>query len=200
MTTLTVVPAEQPQLLPQPLTCLRVRTSEHIPLPENYLWMITSGLVVTCTSYLNGDMSLLGLLGPEDLLGRPLTGIDPYTAIALTPVYLSAYSWSDLEPYPALARPIWLGLVRRQRQAEALLAALGERRVEDRLWALLQLLAQDFGEVSDRGTRLRVRLTHQQLADLLCTTRVTVTRILGRWFAQGHLLRTQDRHFVVPAA
>jgi CRP-like cAMP-binding protein len=202
MTHLAVVSADQDEdaAWPRPLQVLRLRASESVPLPADHLWIVASGLIVTCTSYQSGDVALLGLLGPSDPLGHPLTEVEPYGAIALTPVQLAAYRRSSVGQQAALAQHLLQAIARRQRQREALLAARGERRIEDRLRVLLQLLAQDFGETSDAGTRLQIRLTHQQLADLLGTTRVTVTQVLNSWLADGYLLRTQDRHHVVPAA
>ena len=43
----------------------------------------------------------------------------------------------------------------------------------------LELFAKDFGEPCEAGLRLNLRLTHQEIASALSTTRVTVTRVLG---------------------
>ena len=42
-------------------------------------------------------------------------------------------------------------------------------------------LAKDFGEPCEAGLRLNLRLTHQEIASALSTTRVTVTRVLGQF-------------------
>ena len=44
----------------------------------------------------------------------------------------------------------------------------------------LELLAKDSGEPCEAGLRLNLRLTHQEIASALSTTRVTVTRVLGQ--------------------
>ena len=84
----------------------------------------------------------------------------------------------------------------RYRQAESLLALLGLRRVEDRLRGFLELLAQDYGQPCDDGLRLNMRLTHQEIASALSTTRVTVTHVLGLLRDEGWL-KTDSQRFLV---
>jgi CRP-like cAMP-binding protein len=70
-------------------------------------------------------------------------------------------------------------------QSEALLAVVGVHPVKDRLRALVLLLHQELGQVTPNGVRLSVKLTHQQLADMIGTTRVTVTRLLSELKREG---------------
>ncbi len=55
----------------------------------------------------------------------------------------------------------------------------------DRLVHLLLELAGQFGFASDEGIGLRVKLSHQELANLIGSTRETVTIILGQLNAEG---------------
>ncbi|NEQ26858.1 MAG: Crp/Fnr family transcriptional regulator, partial [Microcoleus sp. SIO2G3] len=89
---------------------------------------------------------------------------------------------------------------RRLQQAEAFLAMVGYRRVEDRLRHLLLLLKQEIGQPIEGGTRLGVRLTHQQLANAIGTTRVTVTRLLSQLHDEGWLAIDSQRHLVLLSA
>ena len=88
----------------------------------------------------------------------------------------------------------------RYRQTESLLALLGLRRVEERVRGFLELLAKDFGELCEAGLRLNLRLTHQEIASALSTTRVTVTRVLGQLRDEGWLQIDASRHLVVTGA
>ena len=54
------------------------------------------------------------------------------------------------------------------------------RHVEDRFNHLLLLVKKEFGQTVVQGSRLSVRLTHQNLADACSTTKVTITRLLGK--------------------
>jgi CRP-like cAMP-binding protein len=85
----------------------------------------------------------------------------------------------------------------RYRQSEAMLALLGLRRIEERVRGFLELLANDYGVPCDQGLRLNVKLTHQDLASALSTTRVTVTRVLGSLRDEGWLQIDAQRRLVI---
>ena len=59
------------------------------------------------------------------------------------------------------------------------------------------MLAQDYGQACETGLRLNLRLTHQELASALSTTRVTVTRVLGVLREEGWLQIDGQRHLVI---
>ena len=53
---------------------------------------------------------------------------------------------------------------------------------------MLLLLAQEFGESLDSQTiELKLSWTHQQLANAIGSTRVTVTRLINQFKAEGWL-------------
>jgi len=85
----------------------------------------------------------------------------------------------------------------RMRQSAALIALLGLRRIEERVSGFLELLAQDYGQTCDQGLRLNLRLTHQDIASALSTTRVTVTRVLGLLKEEGWLQLDDQRQLVI---
>jgi CRP-like cAMP-binding protein len=89
-------------------------------------------------------------------------------------------------------------MTRRLQQTESLLAIAGYRRVDDRLRQLLDLLRQEVGQVTNEGVRLSVRLTHQQIAGLIGTTRVTVTRLLREFRDEGWVSVDSKRHILFP--
>ena len=78
------------------------------------------------------------------------------------------------------------------------LAFSGKRLVTDRLRSLIMQLAQDFGQVGPNGVRIRVRLTHHQLATIIGTTRVTVTRLLRDFKDEGWLSVHRRQLIVTP--
>ena len=66
------------------------------------------------------------------------------------------------------------------RCTEELLSITHTRQISNRLIKLLQWLGNRFGQPTIEGAlRITLRITHQQLAEILGTTRVTVTRLLG---------------------
>jgi CRP-like cAMP-binding protein len=56
-----------------------------------------------------------------------------------------------------------------------------------------------YGQACEGGTRIGLRLTHQELASSLGTTRVTITRFIGQLRDEGWLLMEPGRFLVVKA-
>ncbi|MEZ2226208.1 MULTISPECIES: Crp/Fnr family transcriptional regulator [unclassified Microcoleus] len=170
---------------------------ETIPLMSQGLWQVCQGLVQLTTLYPSGEEGLLGWAGPSMCFGLWLTSLQTYRATATSDVYLIWYSMVEIEASPQLAQNLLPQMGRRLRQMEAILAIAGQRRVEDRLYQLLLLLKQEFGQTVVEGTRLNIRLTHQDIANAICTTRVTVTRMLGKLQQQELISRDKDRHLIL---
>lgn len=168
-----------------------------IPLPPEEWVIVCRGFVQLTTSYPNGGEAVVGFAGPSMPLGSPLTLLDPYQATALTAVDVLRLSAAEVESSEALSQGLLKQVIRRLRQTEALLALVGRRRVEDRLQQLLSLLAVELGSPVAGGVRLQVRLTHQVLANVIGTTRVTITRLLNRFRQQGWITLDKHRHLVI---
>ena len=173
------------------------RSGQTIPMQPNEIWIPCRGVVILNTLYPSGDEALLGVVTPSMPFGLPLTWISPYQAIALTDADLLCLSVSEVEKSGALCQGLFPHLCRRLKQADAFLALSGCRRVEERLKQLLVLLQHEVGQPTSSGTRLNVRLTHQQLANAIGTTRVTVTRLLGQLKQEGWLAIDTKRHIVL---
>lgn len=173
-------------------------SGQMIEMKPQDVWIVCRGVVQLGTLYDTGDESLLGLACPSMPFGLPLTAIRPYQAIALTDVDLMRLSITEIEQSPVLSQGILRHLTRRLRQTEMILAMVGYRRVEDRLRHFLILLRQEIGQPTPEGTRISVRLTHQQLANAIGTTRVTVTRLISQFKEEGWLLLDRNRYMVLP--
>lgn len=124
--------------------------------------------------------------------------MEPAWATALTDTDLLPLAISEIESSPTLMAGIFPQIVRRLHQTEAWLAISGKRLVADRLRCLLIQLAQDFGHVEPSGVRIKLRLTHHQLATIIGTTRVTVTRLLRDFKDEGWLSIHQRQLILSP--
>jgi CRP-like cAMP-binding protein len=173
-----------------------VKSGQLITMQSNEVFIVCRGVVQLSTLYPNGDEGILGLICPSMPFGTPLSQLIPYEAIALTDVVLMRVHIMEIEQSPRLAQSLFRELMRRLQQTEMLLAIAGYRRVDDRLRQLLELLRQEMGQVTAQGTRLTVRLTHQQIAGLIGTTRVTVTRLLREFRAEGWMSFDSTRHIL----
>ena len=88
-------------------------------------------------------------------------------------------------------------LTRRVRQVDEHASSLSFQRVKQRTQGLLQRLAKD--ETREGGWCTTPALTHQQIADMVGTSRETVTRVVKGLKEQGWL-RQEGKKYLVPAA
>ncbi|QEY31475.1 Crp/Fnr family transcriptional regulator [Synechococcus sp. RSCCF101] len=176
---------------------VHVGAGNAVPLLKDSLWLVVRGMVKLAALSVHGDELLLGLAGPNEPFGEPLSTVEAYEAVALTDSDLLCLPCADIENSPHLALALWKATSARYRQSEALLALLGLRRVEERVRGFLQLLARDYGTPCQGGLRLTMRLTHQDIAGALSTTRVTVTRVIGILRDQNVIAFDNERHLIV---
>lgn len=168
-----------------------------VPLLRKNVWLVVRGMVKLSAISVQGDELLLGLAGPDEPFGDPLSNVQAYEARTLIDTDLLCLSCEELASSPHLALAVLQGMAARYRQSEAMLALLGLRRIEDRVRGFLELLANDYGQPCEQGLRLNIKLTHQELASALSTTRVTVTRVLGNLRDEGWLHIDGQRRLVI---
>ena len=90
-------------------------------------------------------------------------------------------------------------LSERLRAANALIAATTSQDIRARLASLLLNLASNFGEPAENGTRISLRLTNQEMANMIGTTRESVNRTLNRmWDDRLIDMRTSNIVVVEP--
>ncbi len=171
---------------------------ETISLQPQALWLVCQGLVKLSTLSENGAEVLVGLAGPSMAFGSAITSLPVYQAIAFSKnVELVSLSLTEILACPRLAQTLLPKINQRLRQTESLLAIAGQRRVQERLYHFLLLLQAEFGQAVEEGTRLNVRLTHEDLAQACCTTRVTITRLLNKLQQQGKITFDSKHHIIV---
>jgi PAS domain S-box-containing protein len=169
---------------------------ETIPLNLQGIWQVQSGLVKLTTFSQAGQEILIGLAGTSAPFGPSLTALPLYEARALADTQLWCIPFSDYTTSPELQQRLLPQISQRLKQTELLLTVYGQLRVSDRLYSLLQLLKQEVGQPVVGGTRLNVRLTHEDLAAACCTTRVTITRLL-RQLQQQQKLQVDSQHHLI---
>jgi CRP-like cAMP-binding protein len=161
-----------------------------IPLKRDYFWQIESGAVRTLTCLENGSYVTLGLWGATDILSPLLSKADPYQIECLTPVEATLL---PLDRYEYINK----ALIRQFQQLQAFIEILHSRPVEFSLLRLLNWLAKKFGREVEKGHLIDLRLTHQEIAEILGITRVTVTRLLRDFEQQGAISRLPHKFIVL---
>ena len=183
---------KEPELLLQ-----SYEKGEEIPLMEPGFWQVYRGVVQLSRISSGGNEIILGWATVNNSFGYCSQNNYHYQAKTLSNTYLRWCSPLDIAKSPDLARILMAQLSQRLIKAEHLLTITGLRKVEERLWQLLLLLKQEIGQSVVNGTRLTIRFTHQHLASIIRTTRVTVTRLLGDFQARGLVSIDSDRHIII---
>lgn len=163
-----------------------------LPLQSDSLWYIERGVVRSLTWTEAGELRALGYWGAGDVVGQPLSGMVAYQIECLTSAEVS------LVP-PHLWPQVLDAILLHVQQLEQLLGILHQERIPLRLLQLLVWLAQKFGRQVEQGQLIDIRLTHQEIAEVLSTTRVTVTRLLKQ-FEQKGFIRRYPHHIILCGA
>ncbi|MBD2567108.1 Crp/Fnr family transcriptional regulator [Anabaena lutea] len=161
-----------------------------LPNQKHTLWKIESGFVRTFTYLEDGTTVALGLWGPGDVVSRDISRMNPYQMECLTKVEAIAL---PLEEWTELAET----LLNHIQQAEELMVIRSHKKVETMLIKLLAWLSQKFGSEMAQGRLIDMRLTHEDLAELIGSTRVTITRLLGQLEQEGLIDRLSLNRIMV---
>lgn len=146
-----------------------------VPLSDKCAWRIETGVLRSITWLQDGTVVALSLWGAGDVIDRTLAS-ESVQIECLTKVEATWLTEWQQEPETLLAYI---------RQLEALAVIRSHRKVDAMLLQLLNWLASKFGREVEAGRLINFRLTHQDIAELLGTTRVTITRTLSEFEQQG---------------
>ncbi len=195
--------------------CRTFSKDERIPARPELVYLVQRGAVrlvgtgqiVAAAGESKSDSAEMG--SEETFLGFVAAG-QPFEIVGQSPVALQAYAhvdqstvlwmyWHDLDNWPHFRREI-LDAFRYQHQRKLLwLATLGQRRTIDRLLGFLTLLIEEYGERTERGYCLPWSLTHAQIGSAIGSTRVTVTRLMGKLRSKGLIDIYGDHLICLPA-
>ncbi|MBD2033655.1 Crp/Fnr family transcriptional regulator [Phormidium sp. FACHB-592] len=161
-----------------------------LPLRQQSIWKIEAGVVRTITWLEDGTIAATGLWGPGDLVGKALSKMESYQIECLTTVEVSLLPVSRLYEETE-------ALISNLQQSEAFSLIRSYRKIDAMVLKLLSWLAKKFGREVEAGHLIDLRLTHQDLAEMLGTTRVTITRTLSQFEQQGLIDRLPLRRIVL---
>jgi CRP-like cAMP-binding protein len=171
-------------------------------LPGDYMYILREGRVKVTKLSEDGREKILDFLETGSFVGdMALLERGPRSASVktLTPVKVLALSRTDfislLRKSPDLALAVIQELSRRIRSVNEQASSLSFQRVKERTMGLLERLAKDPSNEDDR--RLTPVLTHQQIADMVGTSRETVTRVVKDLKESGWL-RQEGKRYNVP--
>ena len=184
-----------------------VRRGEYVFLRGTFgkvLYIVMEGLIKIEQPTERGKVKTLSLLGPGECFGE-------MAIITNMPRSASALALEDskllmlkreifvghLQNHPEVSLKIIEVLCQRLTEANEQIKSLTFDSVAARLANHLVSLAEKFGEQDKESWRIRIRLTHQELADLVGGTREIVTRTLKLFADEGSVEIDGDRNICI---
>ena len=150
------------------------------------VFILCSGRAKLTTSSTEGKTLIVALAEPGEVLGASATILGmPYelSAETLEPSQVNFIRRDDflrfIETHSDAAMHAAQQLSARYQAAQREIRALGLSQTTAEKLAKVLLEWCDKGELTPRGTRLKVLLTHEEIAQMIATSRETVTRLLG---------------------
>jgi CRP/FNR family cyclic AMP-dependent transcriptional regulator len=190
------------RLLPEQIDQLERRsrsrsfpTGTPIYLPSesaDSVFLLSSGLVKVCHLTDDGKQSILAFVEPGELFGElailDSQQRDEYVE-ALEPTTVVMIPADELKKLMTQHNDFAIGITKlvglRRHRIERRLKNLLFLSNHDRLVHLLLDLAEQFGIQTDEGITLSIKLSHQELANLIGSTRESITILLGQLKAKG---------------
>jgi CRP-like cAMP-binding protein len=151
------------------------------------VWQIQSGIVKPYTLNQDGVLTTLGYLTTGDFVGASLSNVFPFEMLCVTDVVARCV---PIE----LTHELLNSLISQLAMTQQLLAVQGHRRVQERLKNAFLLLSTKFGKEVETGRIIELPMTHQEMGDLIGSSRVTVTKAIHALKAQGWLFQVQKNY------
>lgn len=186
----------------------RKGTPVYLPTDRSHhVMLLIEGRVKLCSFTDEGKQAILAFIEPGELFGEfaLLTGgpREEYaeSVEASTVAAIPAEAIDDLmQRYPDLSLGVTKLIGLRRRRIERRLKYLLFRSNRDRLIHLLLELAEQYGVEEPEGVRLKIQLSHQDLASVIGSTRETVTLVLGELQNEGWIKMGRRKLTLLDAA
>jgi CRP/FNR family transcriptional regulator len=167
------------------------------------LYFLVNGKVKLSMLSAEGKEKVLTILQEGDIFGElSLFDEDPHplTAEVMDDARLLIIPWNEMEKLitdrPSLAIKIIEALSKKTRLLTSQVRELVFQDAAGRLASLLSRLAEDFGREIEEGTVIDLVLTHQEIANLIGSSRVTVTKLMNKFIDDG-MITIKKRKIII---
>ena len=170
--------------------------------PGSALYIVKDGKVRILSTSDKGTETIVHILKQDAIFGELLLSEEKraFTAVAGTDVRVTVLSKGSLgellASIPTISKNFIRLLSKRLAKVEREFGEFGHTWSYNRLSKVLLRLCEEHGKETAKGTVIPLRLTHEDLANLIGTTRETVTIQMIRFRRMG-LVKRQDRFLVV---
>lgn len=172
----------------------------------NELFIIIEGLVKITKLNEDGREKILTTLGEGEFFGE-LALVDgaPRSATVQTKSACIMYSLARnefmnlLKQAPEVCLSIITVLARRLREANIQIEDMTFKDARSKLISLLYELATKYGSPTTPSDKVRLqhKFTHQELADMISSSRETVSRLMGNLLEEGFIEMDSDHHLLI---
>ncbi len=170
-----------------------------LPVIEGALWQIEAGLLRTIILGDKGETFTLGLWGKGDVVGLEQNLIERLKVECLSPFVEARILPAEQLRCFCQQEQSWIqaATLRHIRRCQEWIHILQHRRVYPKLLHLLAWIAERFGIPEGNSYQLDLSLTHLQLAEMIGTTRVTVTRLFQLYEKDKLIHRIKKRSLLI---
>lgn len=171
--------------------------------PSDTVFLIKEGSFKLVRVTEDGKEVILEVAGKGEVLGEAALfreGFHPATAVALEDARVCAVNRRRLEEViretPELALQVISSLGSRLYSYWEKLTELNAGTTREKVLNLMIRLAGEYGEPCPQGTRIRLHLTQQDIADFVGASRVMVVQALKE-LAAGNYLCREDKYYIL---
>jgi CRP/FNR family transcriptional regulator, cyclic AMP receptor protein len=169
----------------------------------NYMYIVLGGKVKVTKSTSGGRETILAIHQQGDFFGEMalLDGkTSPATVSAMEDCRIASISSADFQHHllnnVKVVKQIIQVLCGRLRQVWGQVQSLSYSNAEERIRAGIGQLAKKHGVRDARGIIIDLKITHQELAEMVGTSRETVTRTIARLQKEG-ILQLEHRRIIL---
>ncbi|HEX9262672.1 MAG TPA: Crp/Fnr family transcriptional regulator [Candidatus Bathyarchaeia archaeon] len=171
---------------------------------NEYMYMILDGEAKVVNTTEKGKEILITMHQSGDFFGE-LSLIDGKTAPAaviatkdsVTAIISKKDFYSLLHSQSQVLENLLQLFCSRIRESLKKIQILNFNNAAQRIKMLFLLLSETYGEKTEKGTILKIKLIHQDIADMIGLTRETVTRILDKWQKGGEIIILKNRYILL---
>jgi CRP/FNR family cyclic AMP-dependent transcriptional regulator len=168
-----------------------------------YMYIVLAGKVKVTKSTQGGKESILAIHRQGDFFGEMslLDGrTSPATVAAMEDCRIAAIDATDFQRFlmtnEKVVRQIIQVLCARLRHVWAQIQSLSYSTAEARIRGEIRQLGLKHGVADSRGIIIDLKVTHQEIAEMVGTSRETVTRTLAR-LQRGGIIKLENRRIIL---
>lgn len=176
----------------------------HQNLPTSYVYLVKTGRVNLSILSETGDEKGLYIASKGCIFGETIQ-MDPVnnSAQATAKTDCSIYTIENqvffecMHNYSVIADNVCTIMAKKIRLLTGQIEMLSFFDANSRVCEMLTYLSEKYGILQDEGNLIDMRFTHQELADMVGASRVTVTNIMNSLTADGIIKKVRGKYLIV---